>query len=347
MSVDDKNDQSVMISLDTLLASDPMLSDLDPNSDSNSATPQNVDLSALDQIGLGDAHQNRTAPITTAAMPVVQQLDLKEPKRMNGVLKFLLITTGIVGLMGGGIYLGMLLQPKNNNPQIVTVVQKNNLVATNQNTTPKPPVKNTQVAAVTAQPDETKTTEKTTDTENTKAQEAEKDKKVASKSRKSKTRKSKYRKSKTKKTTKKEPEAPKEEKKAPAPAPKSSEADDILKKLKNKKNNPNSGKNSTPTPNNTSSDPGLPSKLGRRDILSTVRKNQRSVNACKKLVTEKTRVTVRMIINKSGKVKSAQLLSPANLKGSPLDQCMVGRVSRFVFPKFNGPDMSIKLPFIL
>ena len=91
----------------------------------------------------------------------------------------------------------------------------------------------------------------------------------------------------------------------------------------------------------------LPKKLSRRDILSTLRKNQRSVNKCKAHVKEKTKVNVRIVIESSGKVSKASVLEPAAVKGTPLETCMVGRVKQFVFPKFNGKSMSIKMPFLL
>jgi outer membrane biosynthesis protein TonB len=340
MSVDDKNDQSVMISLDTLLSTNPMLSDLNKDSDVSNNAPNNVDLSALDQVGLGAGYHNRAAPLTTAAMPVIQQLDIK-PKKINGFLKFILMTLGIGGLVGGGIYLGTFLQPKKPKKELTSTqiaLNENTVVQTNLNTTPTPPPK--KELAVTAT-----STKITTETTNPTTPDVTEKTKTRSKTKSNKTKRRKYR-NKTKTKTKKEPDTkPEPQKKAPTPTPKKrSEANDILKNLKNKKGG---GSSSNGTSANSNANNGLPSRLSKDNILSTVRKNQRSVNACKKLVQEKTRVSIRMIINKSGKVSSASLLKPANLQGSPLDKCMVSRVSRFVFPKFNGPDMSIKLPFIL
>lgn len=341
MSVDDKNDQSVMISLDTLLSTDPMLSDLNKDSDLSSNAPNNVDLSALNQVGLGEGYHNRAAPLTTAAMPVIQQLDIKAPQKINGFFKFILMTLGIGGLVGGGIYLGTFLQPKKDLTSIQTTLHETTRVQANLNTTVVPPTPKKELAVVaTPIKTTTETTNPTTPTVTEKPKTTSKAKSNKTKRRKSRT------KTKTKAKAKKEPEAkPEPQKAAPTPPPqKRSEANDILKNLKNKKGG---GSSTQGKSTNGNANSGLPSRLSRRDILSTVRKNQRSVNACKKLVQEKTRVSIRMIINKSGRVSSASLLKPANLQGSPLDKCMVSRVSRFVFPKFNGPDMSIKLPFIL
>ena len=76
MSGDDKNEQSVMLSLDEILNQDPSLGGFNTSAeDSSTPTPQDVNLDELNRIGLSQ-HHIRATPLTGAhlAQPGLSQV---------------------------------------------------------------------------------------------------------------------------------------------------------------------------------------------------------------------------------------------------------------------------------
>ena len=104
MSADDNNEQSVMLSLDDLLAQDPSLGSIkDQGSQGTSAS--GVDQKALDQIGLNQNAHRPAAPMTTAGVPL-RHGDVKTKKGFGKVLGFLAAALGVVALVGIGVFIG-------------------------------------------------------------------------------------------------------------------------------------------------------------------------------------------------------------------------------------------------
>lgn len=83
-----------------------------------------------------------------------------------------------------------------------------------------------------------------------------------------------------------------------------------------------------------SGDPLLPEKLTRRQILTVVKRNARSITTCK----EGT--------DASGTVTSATVKSGPQ-KGTPVGSCIERKVRAFRFPQFSGDPMRIVMPFAL
>ncbi len=91
----------------------------------------------------------------------------------------------------------------------------------------------------------------------------------------------------------------------------------------------------------------LPEQLGRRQILTVVKKNASKVRGCKDSEPGASgTIAVSLQIGKSGRVKSARIVT-GKFKGSPAGDCVAGKVRAFRFPQFSGPPMRITLPFAL
>lgn len=334
MANDPKMDQSVMISFDEL---DDIGADASEEVEETRA--------ALNQLGINKTTGgNRPVP---AARPVhVQQLNINEPKKSNALLYFVLILCA-AGLVVGGVILGDFLNPAGSLIQLngATTIS-DSATATTSATTPPPSDAVKALLAEDQAKEEAEAKAKADADAKTKAIEDENRAKaeVEAKSKASK------RSTKRSQSRSKPKEEPKEEPKAvepppPPPPPKKSEAASLLSSLK--KGNKESSSTASPTPSTASN---LPAKLGRSDILSTVRKNQSGINQCKSKLNagdSRVRVSIRLKIESDGTVSSVEFLDPAEYKGTPLDECMQSRVKRFKFPAFNGSPMSIKLPFIL
>ena len=61
---------------------------------------------------------------------------------------------------------------------------------------------------------------------------------------------------------------------------------------------------------------------------------------------EKLTIAVALQIAKSGRVKSAKVVT-GKFKGTPVGDCVGGIVRSFRFPQFGGSPMRITLPFAL
>jgi hypothetical protein len=105
-------------------------------------------------------------------------------------------------------------------------------------------------------------------------------------------------------------------------------------------------KGKTGTPGLEAVDPLLPAKLSRRQIIAVVRKNAAAVRQCNTLEPKTGgRVDVSMLIKRNGSVESAKVVSAQ--KGTPMGNCVERKVKVFRFEAFSGPPMRLKMPFSL
>lgn len=341
MANDPKMDQSVMISFDEL---DDIGADASEEVEDNNAT--------LNQLGINKSTGGQR-PVPAGRPVHVQQLKINEPKKSN-VLLYLVLTLCAVGLVAGGVLLGDLLNPTgsvvtSNVTTSAPVAQGSNA---NARSTTNPPPPSDAVKALLAEDqakEEAEAKAKAEAEAEAKAAEeaqrakAEEKAKVEAAKRSSSKRSSNRTKPKVAQAEKaEEPKAT--EPPPPPPEPKKSEAASLLSSLKKGKGG------ASEEPASSSAGSNLPARLGRSDILSTVRKNQSGINQCKAKLNagdSRVRVSIRLKIEKDGAVSSVDFLDPAGYKGTPLESCMNARVKRFKFPPFSGSPMSIKLPFIL
>ncbi len=134
--------------------------------------------------------------------------------------------------------------------------------------------------------------------------------------------------------------APAPTRSAPRSTPKSAppdEVDDLLGALDGK---PSSRSNSKPPP---SSDPMLPEKLSRQQILRVAKRGATSIRGCRE--GGGGTVTIRMKIAKSGNVQSAK--AKGEFAGTRVGSCVEAKVRAFKFPRFGGAPMSFNMPFAL
>lgn len=131
---------------------------------------------------------------------------------------------------------------------------------------------------------------------------------------------------------------------APTPPPKpaaTSEVDDMLSALDGK---PSGGGSQTAQAQPTT-DPMLPERLGRRQILTVVKRNAGAVRKCKSQAPgQATTVTIKMQIAGNGTVSAADVAG-GPLKGTAQGNCVERTVKVFRFPQFSGPPMQINMPF--
>ena len=99
------------------------------------------------------------------------------------------------------------------------------------------------------------------------------------------------------------------------------------------------------TPAPSGGDPMLPEQLDRRQILTVVKRNARSIQGCKAGSDASGNVIVEMVIGKSGRVTSATTQGAHS--GTPVGSCVERKVRAFRFPQFSGDSMRIKMPFAL
>ncbi len=131
---------------------------------------------------------------------------------------------------------------------------------------------------------------------------------------------------------------------APTPPPKpaaTSEVDDMLSALDGKP----SGGGSPAAQAKPAADPMLPERLGRRQILTVVKRNAGAVRKCKSQPPgQSATVTIKMQIAGNGTVSGADVAG-GPLKGTPQGNCVERTVKVFRFPQFSGPPMQINMPF--
>lgn len=93
--------------------------------------------------------------------------------------------------------------------------------------------------------------------------------------------------------------------------------------------------------------PALPDKLSRTQILTVVKQNAGAIAACKDREPGVSgTVMVKMVIASGGNVSSADVVT-GQFKGSPVGNCVEGKVRAFRFPQFAGDPMQINMPFSL
>ena len=96
MSADDKDEQSVMLSLDDLLAQDPSLKGL--NQSGHQPSAPDVNQKALDQIGLNKNAHRPAAPVTNAAIPM-RHGDVKTKGSAGKVFGALGVAVAVVAMV--------------------------------------------------------------------------------------------------------------------------------------------------------------------------------------------------------------------------------------------------------
>ncbi len=93
-------------------------------------------------------------------------------------------------------------------------------------------------------------------------------------------------------------------------------------------------------------DPMLPEKLTKRQILTVVKRNARTITTCKEGTDASGTVPVEMTIGRAGRVTSAKVKSGPH-RGTPVGSCVERKVRAFRFPQFSGDPMRIVMPFAL
>jgi predicted Zn finger-like uncharacterized protein len=94
-----------------------------------------------------------------------------------------------------------------------------------------------------------------------------------------------------------------------------------------------------------SDNPLLAEKLSRRQVLSVVRRNARSIADCKNEQPDLTgTVMVDITIAGSGRVQRAKVIT-GKFSGTGVGRCVESRVKTFRFPRFGGSTMKLKIPF--
>ena len=327
MSIDDKNEQSVMLSLDDLLAQDPSLGSI--NQQGHHSNAPDVNQKALDQVGLNQNAHRPAAPVTNAAIPM-RHGDVQGKGSAGKILGVLAAICAVVALVGAGVFIGQMNTPA---PAVVAPQALAPIPAPRTSApAPKPSPQVVIPAAVQTEAQE----------EKSKAQPVAPKVKIKPKTKPKPRVRARSAKQVTKPEPKPEPQAAPEPK--PEPRVEQSEASALLSKLKGGKNaqynNPVADEPSATKSN-------LPNRLGRTEIVSTLRKNQSSIRRCSAHVKERITIKMRMVIAGSGKVTQAALSEPAELKGSAVDKCMSERVKLYKFPQFSSPSMKVRLPFIL
>lgn len=101
----------------------------------------------------------------------------------------------------------------------------------------------------------------------------------------------------------------------------------------------------SPTPSPVG-DPMLPEKLTKRQILTVVKRNARTITTCKEGTDASGTVPVEMVIGRAGRVTSAKVKSGPQ-KGTPVGSCIERKVRAFRFPQFSGDPMRVVMPFAL
>ncbi len=358
MANDQKNEQSVMVSIDDILSQDPHLSGGLLNTPLVSEKKDEIDLSALQKIGAAD-REDFMAP-ASASNIAFQPIQLRE-KKTSPVLTGFLILIGAIGLIVGGIYLGEVLKSRfmktdplvqNTTPpqQVLTTTPPQQVIANNSTI---PPAQTTQVPGVAENPTTpTETTNPTSVTENAtpENQATTTDDKKQTKKKEKTTTKVADKEEKSKEPEKVESKAPVEEAKAPVKT-ENSEVNNLLKGLKGGKKPEDTSSTTAEVPvkkteTTTTDDSGssLPEKLEGRDVLDVIRKNQPNINRCKSFATEPVKINVRVTIANTGAVQNIEILDETH-KTSPLGKCLEEKIKQFKFPAFSTPSMSVKLPF--
>lgn len=135
------------------------------------------------------------------------------------------------------------------------------------------------------------------------------------------------------------------------PAPRKKESSDdvdaLLGALDGGGSKPAGGGRPAPAAAPVGGDPMLPEQLTRRQILTVVKRNARSIQSCKPEGEGLTgNVMVMMTIGSNGRVAAARVTTP-KVQGTPAGSCIEAKVRAFRFPEFSGSPMQIRMPFSL
>lgn len=358
-----KNEQSLLISLDSL-------SEDEPNQPAEGAVAPSatgkglgeasglIDLSALEGAGFGTDSDTSSGGTDAPGFMPASAVQVRS-RRKSSVGLVLFIVAGAVALVAGGIYVGKMLDDPTPAPGAGTAAP----AAAGAAPTGDKPAGEKPAAAMGAKPDAgadtaaagadagAKTAEAEADAGAKTAKAEPKDSKRPTRRAKRPTRRSPSPAAKPEKPTPAAEDAPKptvaaapKAAEAPAAKPKKQdEVDGLLDALNGKK----APTQAAPDPTAPANDPLLPERLDRKQILGVVRRNAAAVRKCKAEPpgTGGT-VPVRMVISGSGKVSSADVASgPA--KGTAMGACVERTVKVFRFPQFRGDPMQITMPFAL
>lgn len=340
MSVDDKNEQSVMLSLDELLAQDPSLSGLKNQTHQPSA---GVDQKELDRVGLSQDAHRPAAPLTGSAIPM-RHGEVKK----KGSGKILMVFGGIVGvvaLLAVGAFLGSMFMNNGQRSGGAPPPTAPEVIAPAVTSTPSIP-EAPSVAPESKQEEEVKPDQMAKPEPVTQPEPAPSVGTVEPKSQKAQVKPKAKTLSKATPQAEATPEATPKPEAAPEVKPEPEKTGSIGSQILSSKQSQKSDDALPAKKAQPSSD--LPQQLGRPQILDTLRKNQSSVNRCKAYTDGKrVRLKMRLVIEGSGTVQTAELFEPPEQKGTKLEQCMAERVKLFKFPQFSKPTMVVKLPFVL
>ncbi len=337
---DERNEQSVLISLDELTA------EVEEKKVGAAAGGESglIDIGALESAGLLDDVAAEASSTPDQAVAPSSAGAVKG--RRGGGGKAVAMVFGALVLVGGSVYATLeyarsqkesAASATNTTPDPKTVAPENE----SPKNTPAAVVKNADAgtAATAAKKADAGTTAA--------AKKADAGTTVASKKpgKKKNRNRGKRKKDKTKKPALEadKPEVavaqprPKKDKKKPDNQP--DEADNLLAALSG--NGP--ARSGDDPAGSVSGDPLLPKSLSRGQILGVVRKNAAQVRKCKSAGGDGGLVKVKLSIKGSGTVSSAKVTSAQ--KGSALAACVERKVRVFRFPQFSGKVMSITLPF--
>lgn len=89
-----------------------------------------------------------------------------------------------------------------------------------------------------------------------------------------------------------------------------------------------------------------PRRLSRPEVLQTVQAGRQALLDCRSEARETGLLTVKFRIEPTGHVSDAQATG-GDLKGGPLEPCMLRQVTLLRFPPFSGEPLSVSLPFRL
>ncbi|MCB9524932.1 MAG: hypothetical protein H6702_16355 [Myxococcales bacterium] len=364
MAGNERNEQSMLISLDSLTADSPNQKGSGAAGDGGSGL---IDLAGLGSAGLapGEESPGLVAPAFQAAAPTYVK-----PKSSFNPLVVVGVAVGVVALLGGGIYFGMQMgggqaEQPGTAPASVASAAPSAVTSAAASTAPDgAAVGSTAASAVAEAPGEAPgSAPESVAAADGQADQAAKDEAAKAEADKPKrvytpAEIAAWKKKQAEKKAAEEAEAAKKaaeaakaeaaKPKAPAGAPAKTggkdEVDDMLSGLSGKKPAAaaQQGGGNVVAPD----DPLLPKKLGKAQILGVVRQNAGAVAGCKgETKSEGGTVFVDMQIVKSGSVEAAKVVGAQ--AGTPLANCVERKVKVFRFPQFNGPPMRIKLPFAM
>lgn len=352
-----RNENSVLFSLDSLAAEAESKKASVSNTGGSEASGL-IDISALSSIGapgvggddpFGSAGM-APAPLTAAA-PVTP---LVAPKSNNNTGLLIALVVIILLLLGGGGAIAWLLlkdDPKDDKPDIAATEAPAKLSVGGPSEAEKKAAEEKAAAEKKAAEEKAAAEAAAKAEADAGADDGEDEKKLAAapkaSRRATRTRRA-TRKPSASKSAEPKPAARKPAARKPAAKKEStSEVDDLLGALDGSgggsKSRAASPAAAAPA---AAADPLLPEKLTRRQILTVVKRNARSITTCKEGTDASGTVPVELVIGRAGRVTSATVKSGPQ-KGTPVGSCIERKVRAFRFPQFSGDPMRIVMPFAL